>query len=54
MDVIYEEVTRQTIFNGDWRGQKLSEADYMARREKADRRYAEMLNALVAGLKATP
>ena len=54
VDVIYEDVTRQTIFNGNWRGQKLSEAEYNARREAADQRYAGMLKALVAGLKATP
>ena len=54
VDVIYEDVTRQTIFNGNWREQKLSEAEYTTRREAADQRYADMLKALVAGLKATP
>lgn len=53
IDVIYEDVTRQTIFNGKWRDQKLSEAEYVARRDTADGHYAQMLTALIAALKSS-
>jgi hypothetical protein len=50
-NIIYEEGTKQTIFNGDWLGQKISEADYKKRFESAEERYARILAALVAELK---
>lgn len=53
VDVIYEEVTRQTILNGRWRDQKLSETEYLARRDKADARYARLLTALIGALKSS-
>jgi hypothetical protein len=50
-NIIYEEGTKQTILNGDWMGQKISEADYRKRFESAEERYAKILAALVAELK---
>jgi hypothetical protein len=50
-NIIYEEGTKQTILNGDWSGQKLSEADYKKRFESAEERYAKILAALLAELK---
>jgi hypothetical protein len=50
-NIIYEEGTKQTILNGDWLGQKISEADYRKRFESAEDRYAKILAALVAELK---
>ena len=50
-NIIYEEGTKQTLLNGDWQGQKISEADYKKRFESAEERYARILAALVAELK---
>jgi hypothetical protein len=50
-NIIYEEGTKQTILNGDWAGQKISEADYRKRFESAEERYARILAALLAELK---
>ena len=46
-DIIYREVTDRTSFDGDWRQQKLSEAEYVDRFKAADRRYAELLALIV-------
>jgi hypothetical protein len=42
---------KRTSFNNDWRGQQLSEQDYLKAFSTADERYAQMLNALLAQLK---
>jgi hypothetical protein len=34
VDVLYEKRITQTLFNGDWKGQRLSEADYKQRLER--------------------
>lgn len=47
----YEDAGVRTAFNGDWRGQSLTEDEYMARFTKADEQYATMLGALVDALK---
>jgi hypothetical protein len=51
-DTVFDNGTRQTLFNGEWSGQHLSEAEYRARFAEADARYARMLSRLVAVLKA--
>ena len=50
-NIMYEEGTKQTILNGDWLGQKISEADYKKRLESAEERYAKILAAFIAELK---
>jgi hypothetical protein len=49
-NIVYEG-TQQTIFNGDWQGQKISEADYRKRFDSAEEHYARILAALLATLK---
>ena len=49
-DIVYEDGTKTTAFDGDWNGQKLSESEYRKRFADLDRRYAHMLEALVAAL----
>jgi hypothetical protein len=44
---------KQTMFNSDWKGQKLSEQDYMKAFGDADERYVKILTALLAQLKKT-
>lgn len=41
----------RTVFDGDWKRQKVSEADYMKTFSTADDRYVQMLTALVAQAK---
>ena len=41
----------RTVFDGDWKKQKMSEADYMKAFAAADERYGEVLAALLAQLK---
>jgi hypothetical protein len=42
---------KQTMFNSDWKAQKLSEQDYMKVFSDADERYAKILTALLAQVK---
>ena len=44
---------KRTMFDGDWKAQKLSEQDYMKAFSAADERYAQILAALLAQLKKT-
>src|SRR6266550_1289883 len=39
---------KRTMFDGDWKKQKMSEQDYMKSFSSADDRYAEILTALLA------
>ena len=48
VDVMYENGKTQTIFDGDWKKQKLSQAAYQERAKAADERYARLLRALLA------
>ena len=50
---IVEIAGKQTMFNSDWKGQKLSEQDYMKVFGEADERYTKILTALIAQLKKT-
>jgi len=44
---------KQTMFNSDWKAQKLSEQDYQKAFSDADERYAKILGALLAQVKKT-
>lgn len=44
---------KRTMFDGDWKAQKLSEADYAKAFAAADERYAQILASLLAQLKKT-
>ena len=52
VDIVYRDDTERTVLNGDWKAQKLTEADYARRRADAETRYVGMLSALVASLQA--
>jgi hypothetical protein len=47
VDVMYEDGKTQTIFDGNWKKQKLSETAYLQRAKEADARYAHLLEALI-------
>jgi hypothetical protein len=49
-DIVYEDGTKTTAFDGDWEGQKLNESEYRQRFADLDRQYAHMLELLVAAL----
>jgi len=49
----YEQGSKSTVFDGDWKRQKLSEQEYMKAFESADDRYARILTTLIAQLKKT-
>ncbi len=42
---------KRTMFDGEWKAQKMSEQDYMKAFSAADERYAQILMALLAQLK---
>jgi len=42
---------KRTMFNGDWKAQKMSEQDYMKAYTAADDRYSQILAALLAQVK---
>ena len=48
---IYEDGGKRTMFDGNWKSQKLSEQEYMKIFSAADDRYAQILTALLAQLK---
>lgn len=54
LDLIYQSVNMRTAFNGDWRGQGLTEQQYRDRFRTADGEYAALLRALVSQAKAEP
>lgn len=47
----YEQAGKRTVFNSDWKAQKLSEQDYMKAFSGADDQYAHILEMLIAQLK---
>ena len=51
-DITWRDSTRQTIFDGNWRSQELSEAEYHQRFASDESEYAEMLRVLAAVLLA--
>ena len=54
VDVLYEKGVTQTLFNGDWKSQNLTESAYRSRAEQAEHRYGQILSRLVAALRAIP
>lgn len=50
VDVLYEDGVRQTLFNGDVTGQRLTSAEYDARLAAADARYARLLKLLTSAV----
>jgi hypothetical protein len=54
VDVLYEKGTTQTLFDGRWKQQGLSEADYTKRVTDAETRYARLLSILASSLKTVP
>ena len=53
VDVLYEKGT-QTLFDGRWKQQGLSEADYTKRVQDAETRYSRLLSILASSLKTAP
>ena len=51
VDILYEQGVKQTIFNGDWRGQKMSRAEYEQGFQKADEKYSRLLTILAQSLR---
>lgn len=49
----YENGAKRTVFDGDWKKQKLTEQEYMKAFLAADERYVQILTALIAQLKQT-
>jgi hypothetical protein len=49
----FEQAGKRTVFDSDWKKQKLSEQDYMKAFSSADDEYAKILTALLAQLKKT-
>jgi hypothetical protein len=49
----YEADGKRTMFDGEWKRQKVSEQDYMKTFADADARYTQILTALLAQLKKT-
>jgi len=49
----FEQAGKRTVFNSDWKAQKLSEQDYMKAFSGADEQYVHILMALLAQLKKT-
>jgi hypothetical protein len=50
VDVLYEKGITQTLFNGDWKTQGLTEVAYKQRLQQADAQYARLLTLLRDGL----
>jgi len=50
---VYEDGAKRTMFDGNWKNQKLSEQDYMKIFSAADDRYSQILTALLAQVKKT-
>ena len=47
----FEANGKRTLFDGDWKKQKVSEDDYLKALSAADQRYSDMLMVLLAQLK---
>ena len=48
-DIVWRDAKDQANYDGNWKAQKVSEADYRQRFEKDEKEYAELLAALIAG-----
>jgi len=54
VDVLYEKGTTQTLFDGRWKQQGLSETAYAKRAQDAEARYSRLLSILTSSLKTAP
>jgi hypothetical protein len=52
-DIVYENGVKTLVMNGDWADQKMTEAQYDAKVDAVDQRYAAMLTTLAAALQAS-
>jgi hypothetical protein len=53
-DIMYERGTAQTIFDGDWKRQKVSKSAYDEKLRKADAEYSRLLGVLSESLRVSP
>lgn len=51
-DIVYQNVVKTFMFNGDWKKQGLTESQYRSIFEALDARYARMLSALLSQLQS--
>jgi hypothetical protein len=51
--VSWRDARDQTMFNGDWKAQKLTETEYKKRFADQERAYADMLGVLIDALRST-
>jgi hypothetical protein len=51
LDIVYRDVVKMTIFNGDWKKQKMNEREYGQAFDEADAEYARVLSLLLQKLK---
>ena len=54
VDVLYEKGTTQTLFDGRWKSQGITEAVYSQRAQDAETRYVRLLSVLTSALEAQP
>ena len=54
IDIMYERGTAQTVFDGDWKGQKMSRSAYEEKLRKADVDYSRLLTLLSQQLRTPP
>ena len=54
VDVMYEKGATQTLFDGNWKKQGLSQSAYVEKLQQSDARYTELLGVLLEALKAQP
>lgn len=52
VDVSWRDARDQTMFNGDWKAQKLTESEYRKRFAEQERAYADMLGVLITALRS--
>lgn len=53
IDVLYEKGTTQTLFDGRWKPQGLSEGAYTKRAQDTETRYSRLLSVLTSALQTT-
>lgn len=51
-DIVYEDTAKTVMFNGEWKKQHMSEADYRGEYGKVDARYARILSLLLQHARA--
>jgi hypothetical protein len=52
-DIVYQNVVNTTLFNGDWKQQKMSERGYRDAYQDLEARYARVLSLLLNQLRST-